>query len=105
MSFPCSDGFGTRMWKKPKPAAQPLSSSDQKTSHQEPEHNDPQLSARERVNSDVRSVALDRGLLAMGAHPPAAADSGLSDAEMMLRVKAGDDSAFDYLVQQYRRPI
>ena len=35
----------------------------------------------------------------------AAAEGGLSDAEMMLRVKAGDDSAFDYLVQKYRRPI
>jgi len=31
--------------------------------------------------------------------------NGISDAEMMLRVKAGDDSAFDYLVQKYRRPI
>ena len=30
---------------------------------------------------------------------------GLSDAEMMLRVKAGDDSAFDYLVQKYRRAM
>lgn len=29
----------------------------------------------------------------------------VSDAELMLRVKAGDDSAFDYLVQKYRRPI
>jgi RNA polymerase sigma-70 factor (ECF subfamily) len=34
-----------------------------------------------------------------------AADGGLSDAEMMLRVKAGDDSAFNYLVQKYRRPM
>jgi RNA polymerase sigma-70 factor, ECF subfamily len=30
---------------------------------------------------------------------------GLTDAEMMLRVKAGDDSAFDYLVQKYRRAM
>jgi len=29
----------------------------------------------------------------------------LSDAEVMLRVKAGDDSAFEYLVQKYRRPM
>lgn len=29
----------------------------------------------------------------------------LTDAEVMLRVKAGDDSAFDYLVQKYRRPM
>ena len=28
-----------------------------------------------------------------------------SDAEIMLRVKAGDQSAFDYLVQKYRRPL
>jgi len=30
---------------------------------------------------------------------------GLTDADVMLRVKAGDDSAFDYLVQKYRRPM
>ncbi len=29
----------------------------------------------------------------------------LSDAEIMLRAKAGDQSAFDYLVQKYRRPM
>jgi RNA polymerase sigma-70 factor (ECF subfamily) len=28
-----------------------------------------------------------------------------TDAEVMLRVKAGDESAFDYLVQKYRRPL
>ena len=96
-----------RMWKKPKPAAQPLSSSDQRTSGQQPNGEGTQLSARERVDSNVSSVALDRGLLAVGVHPSAAAvdAGGLSDAEMMLRVKAGDDSAFDYLVQKYRRPM
>ena len=30
---------------------------------------------------------------------------GQTDADVMLRVKAGDDSAFDYLVQKYRRPM
>jgi RNA polymerase sigma-70 factor (ECF subfamily) len=30
---------------------------------------------------------------------------GFTDAEVMLRVKAGDQSAFDYLVQKYRRPL
>jgi RNA polymerase sigma-70 factor (ECF subfamily) len=29
----------------------------------------------------------------------------LSDADVMLRVKAGDDAAFDYLVQKYRRAM
>jgi RNA polymerase sigma-70 factor (ECF subfamily) len=28
-----------------------------------------------------------------------------SDAEIMLRAKAGDQAAFDYLVQKYRRPM
>jgi len=28
-----------------------------------------------------------------------------SDADVMLRVKAGDEAAFDYLVQKYRRPL
>ena len=28
-----------------------------------------------------------------------------SDADVMLRVKAGDQSAFEYLLQKYRRPI
>ncbi len=29
----------------------------------------------------------------------------LTDAEVMLRVAAGDDSAFNYLVEKYRRPM
>jgi len=33
-----------------------------------------------------------------GGEPP-------SDAQVMLRVKAGDQPAFDYLVQKYRRPM
>jgi RNA polymerase sigma-70 factor, ECF subfamily len=35
----------------------------------------------------------------------AAAGESPSDAEIMLRAKAGDQSAFDYLVQKYRRPM
>jgi len=34
----------------------------------------------------------------VGGEPP-------SDAQIMLRVRAGDQSAFDYLVQKYRRPM
>ena len=40
--------------------------------------------------------------------PPSAAFSvagAESDAEIMLRAKVGDSSAFDYLVQKYRRPM
>jgi len=56
---------------------------------------------------------MDRGLLAMGgvAQPEpfeagaGVPPSGRSDAEIMLQVKAGDDAAFEYLVQKYRRPM
>jgi RNA polymerase sigma-70 factor (ECF subfamily) len=40
-----------------------------------------------------------------GLQPARAGAEGYSDAEVMLRVKAGDQSAFDYLVQKYRRPL
>ena len=61
---------------------------------------------------------MDRGMLVSGrtARPVAEAiapmmgletspDEAVPDAEIMLRVKAGDQSAFDYLVQKYRRPM
>jgi RNA polymerase sigma-70 factor (ECF subfamily) len=56
---------------------------------------------------------MDRGVLmaALGPRPagnfePAMAGAeGYTDAEVMLRVKAGDQSAFDFLVQKYRRPL
>jgi RNA polymerase sigma-70 factor, ECF subfamily len=56
---------------------------------------------------------MDRGLLAMAGVPShtdakiadGQSSEGLSDAQVMLRVKAGDESAFDYLVQKYRRPM
>ncbi|HUK23450.1 MAG TPA: RNA polymerase sigma factor [Terriglobales bacterium] len=53
---------------------------------------------------------MDRGLLAMaGKVRPAAAGGaaveGLTDAEVMLRVKTGDDSAYEYLVEKYRRAM
>src|SRR2546430_2732949 len=76
---------------------------------------DAQLSATGRVNPNVSSFAMDRGVLAatsIGTPPKVEADTplygsaeGLTDAEVMLRVKAGDDSAFDYLVQKYRRAM
>jgi RNA polymerase sigma-70 factor, ECF subfamily len=56
---------------------------------------------------------MDRGLLTMAAGTQrvpfeadtALPDGGRSDADIMLKVKAGDDSAFEYLVQKYRRPM
>jgi len=40
-----------------------------------------------------------------GAARPAAGTEGLTDADLMLRVRDGDDSAFNYLVEKYRRPM
>ena len=92
------------MWKKPKSTEEHVSPSKTEDSEQDSASSDTQLSAGDGVESDVSSVALSRSLLAVGMQAPAA-DGGVSDAEMMLRVKAGDDSAFNYLVQKYRRPI
>jgi len=61
-----------------------------------------QLSDPDGVQSDVSSVALDRGLLALAGQAASTTDD---DAQIMLRVKTGDDSAFDYLVQKYRRAM
>ncbi len=53
---------------------------------------------------------MDRGMLGMAAGVQPALEAvvvsgGTDDAEVMLRVKAGDESAFAYLVQKYRRPM
>jgi RNA polymerase sigma-70 factor (ECF subfamily) len=55
---------------------------------------------------------MDRGILMATTVPVStslpsalAGAQGTSDAEVMLRVKAGDQPAFDYLVQKYRRPL
>jgi RNA polymerase sigma-70 factor (ECF subfamily) len=93
------------MWKKQKAADQDVNPSVPNRSEHDSGAEDAQLSADGRVESNVSSVALSRGLLALGGAAEAIEAGGLSDAEMMLRVKAGDDSAFDYLVQKYRRPI
>lgn len=71
-----------------------------------------QLSGQTGVSTDVSSVAIDGGLLTLprGAQSEAVEPSDLqasvaSDADLMLRVKSGDDSAFSYLVQKYRRQM
>ena len=74
---------------------------------------DPQLSPHMGVTSRVSSVAIDRGLLAggrrhgdAGVHlqTPVSYES-LTDADVMLRVKDGDDAAYEYLVLKFRRPM
>ena len=78
-----------------------------------------QLSGATGVTSHVASIAVDQGVLLGGAsaRTAEAAESArvemteapvlelLSDAEVMLRVAAGDDGAFDYLVEKFRRPM
>ncbi len=83
------------------------------------EASEAQLSAPERVKEDMSTMALkpdyfpgaeslDRrtgnGPLSRHQAGPAGYE-GLTDAEIMLRAGAGDDAAFNYLVDKYRRPI
>jgi RNA polymerase sigma-70 factor, ECF subfamily len=94
------------MWMKKKSAGQDVTHTNERTSGRNSGSSESQLSDSDGVSSDVSSVALNHGLLAVSGNVSAAVDaSATSDAEVMLRVKAGDDAAFDYLVQKYRRPI
>jgi RNA polymerase sigma-70 factor (ECF subfamily) len=91
-----------------KPAKVPAAPSGKGTSTPRPDADGAQLSGQDGVSSDVSSVAMDRGMLAMAAGVEAQAElasRGSDDAEVMLRVKAGDETAFAYLVQKYRRPM
>ncbi len=74
-----------------------------------------QLYPAQGVKQGVSSVALSQELAAsFGTAPNEGQRAGvsarsalasLSDAEVMQRVAAGDDAAFDYLVEKYRRPM
>ncbi len=73
----------------------------------------PQLSEATGVPSDMSSMAIG------GAYPASSAIrdeqqlrfgdpaslSGMDDAQVMLRVRDGDDAAFNYLVDRYRRAM
>jgi len=86
--------------------------SKQNTSGDSEDTDPAQLSSAYGVETDVSTAAMHRGML-MGANASPApgvlsamlADSAVSDADIMLRVKTGDQSAFEYLVQKYRRPM
>jgi RNA polymerase sigma-70 factor, ECF subfamily len=90
--------------KKPGTPDSLVPDSRERTSAAPQEGVEAQLSVPDGVQTGVSSVALDRGLLALAGQVPSAADPN-DDAQVMLRVKAGDDSAFDYLVQKYRRAM
>jgi RNA polymerase sigma-70 factor, ECF subfamily len=97
---------------EPKPPRAPLSPSSGSTSTEPEDEQSTQLPGGDGVDISVSTAALDRGMLMAGMSPSAAAFSSAgaggeetSDAQIMLRVKAGDQPSFDYLVQKYRRPI
>jgi RNA polymerase sigma-70 factor, ECF subfamily len=96
-----------------KPPQSTVSSSSAGSSKGPRESEEEQLSARRRVRSSVSTTALGRSILVAGLGSPQASSvqpaisgtENYTDAEVMLRVKAGDQSAFDFLVQKYRRPL
>src|SRR5215471_14482711 len=74
----------------------------------------PQPEESSRVPKDMATIALDRILerpLLKGVRQESVASArvsdwnALTDAEIMLRVSEGDDQAFNYLIEKYRKPI
>ncbi|HMD15325.1 MAG TPA: RNA polymerase sigma factor [Terriglobales bacterium] len=104
------------------PEARPVTDSPGSTSTRLPTSEDAQLCPPNGVSTGVSSVAIDRGILDRGVldrgllnfagAPPSSSapdtmanSEAVSDVDVMLRVKTGDESAFSYLVQKYRRPM
>jgi RNA polymerase sigma-70 factor, ECF subfamily len=90
------------------PAAQP----GPETDPDEETAGEPQPSAANGVTEDMATLALNpvlgagqaAGIAAGHGIGPAGLDPS-SDAAIMLRVAAGDESGFNYLVQKYHRPM
>src|SRR5450755_506136 len=100
--------FPFRMALEPKPPRAPLCHSSASTSTEPPDGTNLQLPESDGVDTSVSTAALDAGMLVAGTTPPFAAVAGgeeTTDAQVMLRVKAGDQASFDYLVQKYRRSM
>ena len=97
---------------RPKPPQRQLSGSEQSVSGLSRDRKEVQLSGGDGVNTSVSTAALNRNLMMTATtsqvstlFPAGPGEDAPSDAEIMLRVKTGDTSAFDYLVQKYRRPM
>jgi len=98
---------------EPNSPKRPVSHSGQRGSDVTEDSESVQLSAEAGVETDVSTAALDRSMLmaagtpdaSSGFSPALAGSQALTDADVMLRAKAGDQAAFDYLVQKYRRPM
>src|ERR1039457_311988 len=108
------------------PGPDPVSDSRENSSTPNSDPVDAQLSGQDRVSTSVSSVAIDRQLIdrqlmdrqvlgrgvpnfagkpSPALLPMADSSEAVSDADVMLRVKTGDESAFTYLIQKYRRPL
>jgi RNA polymerase sigma-70 factor, ECF subfamily len=97
---------------KPKPVEPDPSSSFAKSSAMPDDGNEAQLSDPDGVEISVSTAAFDRSLLMAATTPQpassfanAAPAAETTDADVMLRVKTGDQAAFNYLVQKYRRSM
>src|ERR1700693_2330963 len=96
-----------------RPVRSPVSPSSAGTSEGSAEQEKGQLSAPRGVPSSVSTTAMDQSVLmaSLGPRPADALEPAMvgaesfTDAEVMLKVKAGDHSAFDFLVHKYRRPL
>jgi RNA polymerase sigma-70 factor, ECF subfamily len=69
----------------------------------------PQPDEENGVEENMATIALNRPV--SGSHVEAARArrtgdwSGMTDAEIMLRVRDGEDTGYDILIEKYRRPI
>ncbi|HZZ37533.1 MAG TPA: RNA polymerase sigma factor [Acidobacteriaceae bacterium] len=78
----------------------------------ENQEDSPQLTDPNGVSRDMATAALNSGVL---QGRPASGDTrtvggpadwrAVSDAEIMLRVREGDDTGFSFLIEKYRKPI
>src|SRR5713101_675178 len=99
-----------------------VTDSRENTSTRSSDPENAQLSPPNGVSTNVSSVAMDRALLGCGlpslsgapssssapitmANSAVSSAEAVSDVDVMLRVKTGDESAYAYLVQKYRRPM
>ena len=68
---------------------------------------------KDGAEDDMATIALDQtlgtsaagGAFNTGRSVTAGELSAMSDAEIMLRVREGDDSGFEYLIQKYHKPM
>ena len=68
---------------------------------------------KDGAEDDMATIALDQtlgtsaagGTFNTGRSVTAGELSAMSDAEIMLRVREGDDSGFEYLIQKYHKPM